>query len=747
MMAVLYAVKKPGAKYKGMILLVILACMIATTVFFSVKGDMAFGKGKTGDEELVGVKSRYVLWESALDMIKKRPLTGWGLGNFFTYSNIFVSEFSTQEKYKPLWVARPGFLLRNPGRVHNEFLSLMVELGIPGLILFLLIFGLYLYEIWNGWKVRRDFMSDIFIFGVSAGIFAVWVQSFLSFPFRLAIPLTIVLTGMGIAIQGRKWKTWEFTVAQSAKIWIVLAVPIAAAAICLMYHNTITAVCLYKFNSATGRYKYAPGKLPNYPDDKVLDDLRYCARHRHTDHDVYFKLPLFLLFHNKLDEAGEALKKLEHIQPYHEKTHYYWGEYWRKKGDYKKAVEAYKRAIKYEARYIGPHILLTETYLKMGKLDEAQNTIDTAMKYEPEAMERLEKNRRESDKILKAIDAEKKAVIEKFGSKSKTAKKMIKKIEEEAEKVGVHIEDMLFYWLHNARAALYSVNGNRDGAVKELNNAGKLFAKNTGIKEIPIYSFYAEFPVSELNRLTIAELSNKDKPKDIREWTKQFYGASEWNEYDSLALMCRNALIDARTARMGNPPYKNLHRISRSKKANEKFQEALGILREIAERFPPIFVTLDGIRSRETHNEIGIIYMQMLPPRLQKAIKSFEQSAVNVGDLNVANYNITLAKMIQRRDARANTIRILNVDAEKEIVELNFRARQAVAKGEFEQAARTYVEILNKFPLYAPTMVDLAQLYLRTGNDEKAKPVVRGGLEIFPTHPQLNEFKKQLEME
>ena len=763
-MVALYFTKRPRVKYKGTIAVAAALCVIAAGIFVWAKGGeiVGKGKGKTSEKTLVGLNSRRVLWESAGDMIKDRPLTGWGLGNFFSYSNIYISKFSTQDKYRDLWVARPEFLLRNPGRVHNEYLSLMVELGVFGLIVFLLIFGLYLYECLKGWKIRRDLMSDIFIFGVAAGIFAIWALSAISFPFRRPIAMILIFSTMGVAIQGKPWKTCNFTIKPGTNAWIPIAVPIVALAFYLACKNTITAVCLWKYNAAMRELNSGEGKLSKYPSDKVINNLLYCADRWHTNHEVYFQSSANLLFLNRLDEAEKALKRLEYVQPYHEKVHYYWGEYWRKlgnrqknKGDtakankhYDKAIEEYKKAVRYEARYITPQVLLAETYLKQGKLDEAQEVIRTALEYEQEAKDRLDKRRKEAEKLGRIPSA--------------------------------HLEDLLFYWLHNAQLVIYAVNGELKKANDEFQIVMRGFRPADQITGLPSYTFLAAFPIFKRNSIVARNISAKKRPEDITEWTRRFRGASEWNEYDTLDRMHRNSLLGAHAAMSrwdeARREYRGEEARSALEEANDKFEKALTYLHDISDKFNTEFVTCDGISARETNNRIGLIYLQMYPPEVDRAIEAFNRSRAKGANENVTNYNIIFALQLQ---AGNSGILFLDVRGEREIKlaeAMAWRAEgpvykcpihpsvqqvsrttdgtclvkgcqeklQKIADADPEKAFKIRLQILNKYPYYAPSAINLIRLSLRMGKTQGAIDIVKQGLKLFPDHPVLIDYARQL---
>ncbi len=81
----------------------------------------------------------YVSWK----MFQDRPVTGFGFGQFPEHSKFYLSDRTTTLQLEHI----RGYIH------HNTFLSLLVELGIFGLALFLALLG---HWIWTGWSLWRD---------------------------------------------------------------------------------------------------------------------------------------------------------------------------------------------------------------------------------------------------------------------------------------------------------------------------------------------------------------------------------------------------------------------------------------------------------------------------------------------------------------------------------------------------------------------------------------------------------------
>ena len=86
--------------------------------------------------EDISIMERVYRWVAASYMIRDRPYTGFGPGNFyFNYKNYTVSSFKT-------------YVSDNPERsgIHNYYLMVTVEQGIPGLVFFLILCLTVIFE-------------------------------------------------------------------------------------------------------------------------------------------------------------------------------------------------------------------------------------------------------------------------------------------------------------------------------------------------------------------------------------------------------------------------------------------------------------------------------------------------------------------------------------------------------------------------------------------------------------------------
>lgn len=123
-------------------------------------------------------KKRVFVWKVASTVIRENLIAGSGLGEF---SDIYAD---AQEQY--VQTALQGdvdeVLLQNPFYAYNEFLQILLEHGIVGLVLLIMLFG---YGLYQGIKNNQ--------IGASGGIISLIVLAFISFPLQMPSILILMI--------------------------------------------------------------------------------------------------------------------------------------------------------------------------------------------------------------------------------------------------------------------------------------------------------------------------------------------------------------------------------------------------------------------------------------------------------------------------------------------------------------------------------------------------------------------------
>ena len=86
--------------------------------------------------------NRSQIWQANLDMIKERPLFGWGYGNYKKFREPYYQRYPAADTH---------------AHAHNNFLQVWVDGGLVGLLAFLFLFWVILHA---GWRTYRSLSAE-----------------------------------------------------------------------------------------------------------------------------------------------------------------------------------------------------------------------------------------------------------------------------------------------------------------------------------------------------------------------------------------------------------------------------------------------------------------------------------------------------------------------------------------------------------------------------------------------------------
>jgi O-antigen ligase len=153
-----------------------------------------FSRLKETSTDDVNTRARFLFWRAALEMLRERPATGVGAGNYDVAFADARARFSSSNPDSPLVEINEGFLAV---RAHNEYLQILAELGIVGLALFLSFATALLWAAIRALRHARSplvpgAIASLAVFAISSGASSVsfrWMGSGLVFFFAAALVL------------------------------------------------------------------------------------------------------------------------------------------------------------------------------------------------------------------------------------------------------------------------------------------------------------------------------------------------------------------------------------------------------------------------------------------------------------------------------------------------------------------------------------------------------------------------------
>jgi len=314
----------------------------------------------------VNTSERLKMWKKTLSMIKDHPLMGVGSGNW----KVVIPSYGLANT-----VFAKGYFA--PDRVHNTYLQIASETGVPGAIFY---FGMWVIIAVIGFKVIRKTTSTdkkILVILMLAGLSAVAVDSFFSFAVE-RIEHSIYMLLMGGIILG--------LYAQEAGTGNLKMQPIKKIML-------VVAVCVILFNLLLGKKKFDFEKHLKlaifYNEQKRFSET---INEANSAKNSFFTIditanPVELnssVAYKEMKNYDAALKELTtalSYSPYNNRTYNNLGAVYFDLKQYQNAIDSYKKSLVYVPDFETVLKNLAVTYYLAGDYSAC---IETMGKFKPE---------------------------------------------------------------------------------------------------------------------------------------------------------------------------------------------------------------------------------------------------------------------------------------------------------------------------------------------------------------------------
>jgi len=134
------------------------------------------------DPENIDVYSRVIFLETGSRMIAEDPLWGKGIGQFV----IYYPRYKTEKQWDLFKFYNPEILrwAEIPPQAHNEYLQLLIELGLFALGAFLVFWLLFAQAFWRCLKRISGELEFFLLLGAGAGLLGTLFNSLFTFPLQ-----------------------------------------------------------------------------------------------------------------------------------------------------------------------------------------------------------------------------------------------------------------------------------------------------------------------------------------------------------------------------------------------------------------------------------------------------------------------------------------------------------------------------------------------------------------------------------
>ncbi len=314
---------------------------------------------------------RPCLWDGALKMGWSRIGLGWGVGHFFVHFPSFRSvEYFLMGKSADTTL-----------HAHNGFFEICAEMGLPGLVLFVIV--LYL--------VGRKLAAAVSSRDGSMPASALWfmcvafcIKGFLdmdfevvssSFYFWLVLGLAAGLPSQNavVVVPGTSQQSPEKAVAASENAGIVSKTAAAAALGCAVIFS---ALCFIQYTIPFVRAQWLSKKASNMAQGnrwvEAQQYLEQAVRIESDWVDGIFRLGYAYTRTGQWDKALDCYQQVQRIAPYYSNVMFNMAAVHKNKGDYGRAMQCLQEGFSVNPYSLPGHDIAREIFLLIGQVEKAR---------------------------------------------------------------------------------------------------------------------------------------------------------------------------------------------------------------------------------------------------------------------------------------------------------------------------------------------------------------------------------------
>ncbi|MCM8758964.1 MAG: O-antigen ligase family protein [Candidatus Omnitrophica bacterium] len=306
---------------------------------------------------------RYYIWKGTWNLIKEKPVTGWGTGNFiFYYPYYRFREYFLRPQATPI-----------TNHPHCQYLEIWSENGIVGVVFFLLIIVMAFHK---GLRKHSQETEEIFLFA-SSGILAVLIDNILSTNLTNTSTAMYFWFLLGLCFSWNKnSKTIKITGLMKNVLSIVIIVSMLALSVWKTYYRLVPEVYLKNGIAAREANNFLSA-IENYKKVCKINKSHVVA--------LYKMAFAYGQIGDLKNAEGVYLKINNELFPHFAKTDANLGTLYMQVGDFKKAIYYYEKALWFNPYDIDVLLGLVSINLYQEKnLADAKKYLERAAQIKPD---------------------------------------------------------------------------------------------------------------------------------------------------------------------------------------------------------------------------------------------------------------------------------------------------------------------------------------------------------------------------
>lgn len=234
--------------------LALFGIMVAAGIFLAPKIEGIRGRWDQTFSQARPDDMRLAVWEQSLKMWEDHPWSGVGPAHF----NYRFPQY------------RPAILQAQPGRVHNEYLTVLVDWGVVGAALVACVWGIFWWGVFGVSKTvggprdafaRTKSNKFAFLVGAGTGLIAIMLHSVVDFNLHIPAIAILVVTLMALLSSQLRFATERYWF--GAKLWLKALATVVLAGGCavLVYTGNRSARENYWLWKAVHAQQFSDARL------------------------------------------------------------------------------------------------------------------------------------------------------------------------------------------------------------------------------------------------------------------------------------------------------------------------------------------------------------------------------------------------------------------------------------------------------------------------------------------------------
>jgi putative inorganic carbon (HCO3(-)) transporter len=350
-------------------------------------------------------QAHILIWRDSLNMWLSKPVFGFGLGRFHIDFVNFASE-----RLRSIWPER-NFIIND---AHNEYIQLLVENGIVGFCLFIIMMFTFFKETLKYIKKLEELKASetkIVLTSLLSGCVAVLVQNFFSVDLRFIISNIYLFLTIGFitgSVSEIKEKSLIFKSSIAKVFGIVLILFLSGVLSFSIKDKTISFLSLAHFSSNGLKFKiddaghgllqyvirpylavYKLQKEKDFFDEKIFDtaktleELKEIRKKFPNKSIIYERIAWIYAKEKKFDKAIENYVKAINLNPNSFGAYNNLGNIMFLLNNMDEAIKLYKKSIELNPKQVDARVNLGIAYYFKGKIDLAAEQFNEVLKIAP----------------------------------------------------------------------------------------------------------------------------------------------------------------------------------------------------------------------------------------------------------------------------------------------------------------------------------------------------------------------------